>query len=95
MHEAWRHASIESLSALGTRPEVGTMDLALYFLARSASPLAAYLALQSVLLRHYVARGGRPEEFVRRYGAAFRRRFGWMCVVRSPTGDAFRARVDG
>ena len=29
------------------------------------------------------------------YGAAFRRRFGWMCVVRSPTGDAFRARVDG
>lgn len=55
------------------------MEVANLFLARAPTPTAAYLALECALLRHYVRGGGTPEEFVRRYGATFRREFGWMC----------------
>lgn len=55
------------------------MEVARRFLARAPTPTAAYLALECALMYHYVQCGGTPEEFVRRYGAVFRRQFGWMC----------------
>ena len=55
------------------------MDVARFFLARGPDPLTAYLELECALMRQYVKVGGTPEEFVRRFGPAFRRAFGWMC----------------
>lgn len=54
------------------------MIVAERFLVRYPNRLAAYLALECTLMRHFLARGGSPEEFVARLGEAFHRRYAWM-----------------
>lgn len=54
------------------------MTLAVHFLNRERSPLAAYNALQIALMKQYVARGGSAESWCARLAPAFRRRYGWM-----------------
>ena len=51
------------------------MILAQQYLARHASPFAAYMALQRALLEHYLMQGGTTEAWCSRIAPAFRRRY--------------------
>ena len=69
------------------------MELVPGYLARHPTPLAAYLALQRALMRHYVARGGTAEGFCAHLAAAFRQRFEPMffsAEAARPESDAAR-----
>jgi hypothetical protein len=50
------------------------LEIARRFRASQPNGLAAYLALQRALMRHYVALGGTEAEFCERLAAAFHRR---------------------
>jgi hypothetical protein len=49
--------------------------LAQKYLARHATPFAAYMALQRALLLHYLSRGGTEESWCERIAPRFRQRY--------------------
>ena len=51
------------------------MILVQQYLARHQSPFAAYMALQTALLRQYLQQGGTEEIWCQRIAPAFRRRY--------------------
>jgi hypothetical protein len=51
------------------------MILAEHYRARHGSGFAAYMALQTVLLRHYLARGGTVQGWCARLAPAFQQRY--------------------
>lgn len=54
------------------------MVLGISFLSRYPTKLGAYNALQTRLMRHYIARGGCAESWCDRLAPRFRARYGWM-----------------
>jgi hypothetical protein len=65
------------------------MILAQRYLARHASPFAAYMALQRDLLKHYLRMGGTEEGWCMRIAPTFRRRYAPVFA------SAARTRVNG
>ena len=51
------------------------MILAQQYLAKHQSPFAAYMALQSALMRHYMMQGGTEEVWCERIAPVFRQRY--------------------
>jgi len=64
------------------------MILALRYLEKHGSPFAAYMALQTALLRHYVSRGGTEEAWCTRIAPVSRRRY--APVFASVASDSLR-----
>lgn len=56
------------------------MILAAQFRARHGSGFAAYMALQAVLLRHYLARGGTVQGWCVRLAPAFQERYAHLLL---------------
>lgn len=67
------------------------MELVHGYLARYPTRLAAYLALQRALMRHYVARGGTAEGFSAHLSAAYRQRFGPVFFAGERAGEGSTA----
>lgn len=68
--------------------------LALEYLARYQNPMQAYVELQRALMRRFITLGGTASEFVERLASAFRKRFGWMMHVTTPTPSRALVRMD-
>lgn len=51
------------------------MEIMRRHIATQPTPLAAYLALQSALMRRFLARGGTAEEFCERLAPIYHRRY--------------------
>ena len=51
------------------------MEIARRFVESSPTGFAAYVSLQSALMRRYVARGGNLEDFCQRLAPVFHRRY--------------------
>ena len=51
------------------------MEIMRRHIATQPTPLAAYLALQSALMRRFLARGGTAEEFCERLAPTYHRRY--------------------
>lgn len=51
------------------------MEIMRRHMAKQPTALAAYLALQSALMRRFLARGGTVEEFCERLAPTFHRRY--------------------
>ena len=51
------------------------MILAQKYLARYATPFAAYMALQRALMMHYLSRGGSEQKWCERMAPLFHRRY--------------------
>jgi hypothetical protein len=56
------------------------MILAAQYRAKHGSGFAAYMALQAVLLKHYVARGGTVQGWCTKLAPAFQQRYASLLI---------------